>query len=444
MKKKILLFSVLVFSVAAVFSQRKMNLKQCIDYALENNLSIQQIDLDKNISINNLEQEKLSRLPNLNASSSYNFSFGRTNDLRTNKFVNTNQQRGSFGFSSSVDLFKGFTKKNTLIDYRFQLDAMLKDIDKLKDDLSLRITSLYLNVLFKKELIHVSSEQLELSKKQIERSKKLIQAGSLAKGALYQQQAQFAKEELSLVRAQNDLTLALLDLAQLMNIKDIDSFDVKIPLLPTIVANKSLLSHKSIFQKALNIRPEIEAAKLRLESYNTRLKIAKGTAMPTLSLSAGWGVSYSDSFYDATGAKMSLSDQLDLTQNENIRIGLSIPIFNGGQVKKNVRNARIRIDKAKLNIKEKENILRKDVQLAYVNAKTALNSFLSSQAAVTSINESFRYTEEKFNLGLLNSFDFNTAKNNVLKIKSENLQAKYDYIFRTKILDFYNGREIVL
>lgn len=444
MKKHILLFSLFIFSVVSGFSQRKMNLKQCIDYALENNLSIKQIDLDKNISINDFEQEKLSRLPNLNASSSYNFSFGRTNDLQTNRFVNSNQQRGSLSLSSSVDLFKGFTKKNTLVDYKYQLDAMLKDIDKLKDDLSLRITSLYLNVLFKKELIHVSAEQLVLSEKQIARSEKLIQAGSLAKGTLYQQQAQYAKEELSLVRAKNDLSLALLDLAQLMNIKDIDSFDVSTPLLPTIEANKSLLSHNIVFQKSLSIRPEIAAAKLRLESSNTRLDIAKGMAMPTLSLSAGYGVSYSDSYYDATGAKMSLSDQLDLTQNKNVRIGLSIPIFNGGQVKKNISNARIRIDKAKLNIEEKENILRKDVQLAYVNAKAALKSFLSSETAVTAVNESFRYTEEKFNLGLLNSYDFNTAKNNVLKIKSENLQAKYDYIFRTKILDFYNGREIVL
>lgn len=298
-----------------------------------------------------------------------------------------------------------------------------------------------MDILFKKELLQVAKDQLDITKLQIERTEALVEAGTLPKGTLMEQRAQAAQEEVTVVTSENDLTLSLLNLAQLLDLKSTDSFDIEIPVLPVLNSGRSLLNPDAVYSIALNSLPEIKAANLRVESTEKGLSLAKSGLMPSLTLDAGWSTEYQklDDFPAA-----SFGDQFKDRVNKYAGLSLSIPIFNGGTVNRNISNAKIDIDRSRLNLENTKNILRKEIQQAHANALAAMKKYFSSETAVSSSEEAFRYTEEKFNLGLVNSVEYNQAKNNLLKAKSNLLQAKYDYIFRTKIIDFYNGVEISL
>nr|WP_320118007.1 TolC family protein [uncultured Marinifilum sp.] len=453
MKKTLFTLVVIILSIAAVNAQEKWSLEKCIKHAKEHNIDLQLRKLDAEVQANNTAQSKLDLLPSVNGSSSYNFSYGRT--LRAdNTYGDINTQSGSLGISASVSLFNGFQKQNSIKQNQLDLQASLQDVEKAKEDMALNITSSYLNILFNKELLQIAQEKLKVTQLQIKRSEVLVEAGTLPKGTLMEQNAQAAREELEVVNASNNLNLNLLDLAQLLDLENPDEFDIQIPELPVLNATRSMIDPESVFINALEFRPEMKAAKYRLESSEKGLIIAKGQRAPSLSMSGYWGSSYSKDFaeygFNASGApivireEMKLSDQLSNRENKAFGFNLSIPIFNGGTVNRNIANAKININRYKLNMENSKNILRKEIQQAHANAKAAMNKYFSSETAVSSTEEAFRYTEEKFNLGLVNSVDYNQEKNNLFQAKSNLLQAKYEYIFRTKILDFYNGIEIKL
>ncbi|MFA8434162.1 MAG: TolC family protein [Marinifilaceae bacterium] len=447
--KYILAAVIVSSSLYSVQAQETWSLEKCIEYAKEHNIQLRKQELNAQLSKNNLTQSKVNLLPSLNGSSSHNFSYGRSLDFETNSYINRDQQSTNFRLSSSLDLFEGFQKYNTIKQNKLNLQANLQEVEKAKEDLALNITSYYLNVLFKKELLQVAKDQVKVTKLQINRTKTLVEAGTLPKGTLMEQQAQAAREEVTVVNAQNSLDLALLDLAQLLDLNTTEGFDILIPELPVLNANKSLVDPNSVFISALEFRPEIKAAEYRLESNKKGLSIARGRRSPSLSLDGYWNSGYSNTLKikDPVTSKMSLmsfKDQLELNESKSFYFTLRIPIFNGGSVNRSISNAKINIDQSKLDLENSKNILRKEIQQAHANALAAMKKFFSSETAVSSTEEAFRYTEEKFNLGLVNSVEYNEARNNLLKSKSDLLQAKYDYIFRTKILDFYNGIEIKL
>ncbi|NOU60546.1 TolC family protein [Marinifilum caeruleilacunae] len=453
MKKLLLPLIAIAFTFSAANAQEKWSLEKCINYAKEHNIDLQLRKLDAEVQANNTTQSKFDLLPSLNGSTSYNFSYGRT--LRAdNTYGDINTQSGSLGLSAGVTLFNGFQKYNSIKQNELDLKASLQDVEKAKEDLALNITSSYLNILFNKELLQVAEEKLKVTKLQIKRTEALVEAGTLPKGTLMEQNAQAAREELEVVNSLNNLDLALLDLAQLLDLENPSDFDISIPELPVLNATRSMVDPESVFINALEFRPEMKAARYRLESSEKGLYIAKGQRAPSLSMSGYWGSSYSKDFpeygLDANGApvivreEMKLSDQLSNRENKAFGFNLNIPIFNGGQVNRNIANAKINIDRNKLYMENSKNALRKEIQQAHANARAAMNKYFSSETAVSSTEEAFRYTEEKFNLGLVNSVDYNQEKNNLFQAKSNLLQAKYEYIFRTKILDFYNGIEIKL
>ncbi|MDM8159268.1 TolC family protein [Labilibaculum sp. K2S] len=453
MKKILLLVLVFAFSFSGIYAQELWNLEKCITHAKEHNINLKLQKLDADIQANNTRQSKLDLLPDLNGNTGYNFNYGRSLSAE-NTYVNENSQTGSLGISSRVTLFSGFQKWNSVKQNELDLKANLQDVEKAKEDLALNITSYYLDILFKKELLQVAHEQLKVTELQIKRTEVLVEAGTLPKGTLMEQKAQAAREDLAVVNAQNALDIALLDLAQLLDLEDTKSFDIQTPELPVLNATRSMADPESVFINALTFRPEMKAAQYRLESSEKGLIIAKGQRTPTLSMSGSWNSGYrrnqpeygiaSNGSPIMIRKEMKLNDQLRLFESKSFGFNLSIPIFNGGIVNRNISNAKVNIDRSRLNMENSKNVLRKDIQQAHANAKAAMKKFFSSETAVSSTEEAFRYTEEKFNLGLVNSVDYNQEKNNLFKSKSDLLQAKYEYIFRTKILDFYNGIEINL
>ena len=421
-------------------AQERWSLQKCIDYALQNNIQIKQQTLNSEYYNNQLGQAKFNRLPNLNAGFQNNMSYGRSL-ISDNTYLDINSNSTSGNISSNVTIWNGFTLTNSIKMAEMDLRASLEDTKKAKDDIMLNIAASYLEILFAEELVTVSEEVLKITQLQIDRTGKLVDAGSLAKGSLLEIEAQFAREELNVVNAQNRLQLAYLALYQFLELPSTESFLIEKPLLPEIGANMTMLNTMDVFKSSVGIRPAVKSAEFKLESARKQLLIAKGNLMPTLSFGGNYNNFYQNLFDYPTP---SLKDQFKGNQRYGFGASLNIPIFNRYQARTGVSNAQIQLENIELQLQNTKNLLRKDIEQAYTNALAAFKRYIANQKAVVSSKEAFRYTEEKFNVGMINSVEYNQTKNNLTKAQSDLLQAKYEYIFRTKILDFYNGQPIEL
>jgi len=464
-KKIMISFSVFLFAATSVFAQKKWTLTDCINYALEHNIQIKQQKLNTEINQNALKRSKLDALPSLNAGATHNFSFGRALDETTYEFTeNQEVQSSNFSVSSSVTLFQGFQRWNRIKKNKFVLLSSLNELEQIKNDISLNVASAYLQILFNEELVEVSENQLEITQQEIERTKKLVEAGSLPQGALLEIKSQAANEELNLVESQNQLESSYLNLIQLLELDSIQDFSVLKPDFEEI--NKRLLYPiDSIYTRAKEALPRIKSARYNLKSQKEALDIAKGQLSPTLSMSVSYGSRYSNirdrvSSFDTTMMvygytqsgenvyvpqmipnyeKYPFFSQIQDNASTNIGFSLSIPIFNGMQANYSVNNAKVNMLNARYSLEYKKNQLYKDIQKALSDARSAWKKYQASIKTVQSMQESFKYTKQKFKVGLVNSIEFNTAKNQLIKAESDLLQSKYEYIFKTKILEFYQG-----
>jgi outer membrane protein len=424
-------------------AQNVWSLQKCIEYALENNIQIKQQQLNTQYYENQVSQAKASRLPNLNVQFGNDNSFGRSlTYLNTYKNVNSSSLTGGAG--TSFTIFDGFALTNNIDKQELDFQATLKDMQKAKDDIMLNIAGMYLEILFAEELALVSEAQLEVTKQQIDRTQQLVDAGSLAKGSLLEIEAQLAREELQLVNDKNRVQLSYLSLYQMLELPIAESFQIEKPNLPEIKAYISMANSIDVFNNALNSRPEIQAAQLRVKSAEKDLEIAKGNHYPSLTFNANYYNLYNNKYTDINGEDIAFSDQLKNNGRSSLGLTLAIPIFNRFQVKYGISNATLQISDYQYRLQTASNTLRKEIEQAYTNALASLNRYISSEKAVVSMEEAFRYVEEKFNVGMVNSVDYNLQKNQLTAAQSQLLQAKYEYIFRTKILDFYNGIPIEL
>ncbi|WP_430812160.1 MULTISPECIES: TolC family protein [unclassified Carboxylicivirga] len=422
------------------------SLPECIDYAHENNITIQRQAINTQYQENLLKQSQLDRLPDLNAQTGGSLNFGYTwiqQAGESGQNIDQNTRSFNASASASVPLFEGLRLNNTIKRNKTNLLAAIQDMEKTKNDIGLQITGHYLQILFNKELLGVAQEQYETSMLQVERTKKLVDAGSAAMGSFLEIKSQAAKEALNVTQQKNALALSLLNLAQLLDLERPIEFDIVSPEIPDLKAFTP--EHPgAVFATALEIMPEIKSANYNVESKNYDLKIARSRYYPTLGVGAGYGSSANWLADDPDGINRSLSDQFKSNANSYIGATLRIPIFNKLQTRNNVTNAKLGVKDAQFELKAQKLELRKSIQQAYADAMAAYNKYLSSQEAVNSYAESFRYTEKKFNVGLVNSVDYNVAKTDYTRAQSDLLQSKYEYILRTKILDFYKGIPIVL
>jgi outer membrane protein len=434
---------ILLLGSISANGQNVWSLEKCINYALENNIQIKQQQLNTKYYENQVSQAKSNRLPNLNAQIGNDNSFGRSlTYLNTYKNVNSSSITG--GASTNFTIFNGFQLTNTIDKYELDLQATLKDLQKAKDDMMLNIAGMYLQILFSEELVLVDEAQMEVTKQQLSRTQQLVEAGSLAKGAQLEIEAQMAREELQLVNDKNNMQLSYLSLYQLLELPIAESFKIEKPVLPEIKANLSMANSIDVFNNAMNVRPEIQAAQLRVKSAEKDLEIAKGNQYPSLSFNANYYNLFNNKYTDINGEDIAFGDQLKNNGRSSLGLTLGIPIFNRFQVKNGISNAELQIQDYQYRLQTSSNTLRKEIEQAYTNALAALNRYMSTEKAVESMKEAFRYVEEKFNVGMVNSVDYNLQKNQLTSAQSQLLQAKYEYIFRTKILDFYNGIPIEL
>jgi len=467
--KNFLFISFIMLFISQLNAQKNWTLQECIEYAHEHNIQVKQQKLSTEINETTLKESKLDALPSLNAGASHNFSYGRALDETTYEYTeNQEVQSSNFSVNSSVTLFQGFQKWNRIKQNKFLLKSELANLEQLKNDISLNVASAYLQILFNKELVEVSQNQLEITQQQIERTQKLVEAGSLARGSLLEIKSQAANEELNLVNAQNQLETSFLNLTQLLELDSIGNFDIVRPDFSEIDKDLPLKSVDSIFSAAAEVLPRVESAEYNLEAKEKALDVAKGGLSPSLSLSFAYGSRYSSIRNKLTGyneetipigetvsgegviatqrfptySDYAFSDQIQDNANTSIMLSLSIPIFNGLKANYSVDNARVSKLNAEYSLESTKNNLYKDIQSARSDALSAWKKYEAAKKTVKSMEESFKYTKQKFEVGLVNSVEYNTAKNNLTKAKSDLLQAKYEYIFKTRILDFYQGKQL--
>jgi outer membrane protein len=456
--KKCLLILLLFFPVfhGIVFAQQKVwTLDECIFYAIDNNIQIKQQDLQTKYQKNALDLSKYKLLPSLNGSGSQNYSWGRSLDQTTYRY--TEDQRvisNNFYVGGSMNIFNGLQNYNSIKKYEYELLAGEQDLQNIKENISLTVALNYLQILLNKELATATNEQLQITLQQIEKTRKLVDAGSAARGNLLQIEAQAAQEELQLINIRNQLDLSYLDLTQLLELKTPEGFEVIVP--PISIDTNAVIDQTidEIFEIAMGSRPSVKSPELMLSASEYDLKIAKGGRSPRIYMNHSITTGYSDVRQKILGLDPNTNEILygDYPFNEQFKdnrswalgFTLSVPILNGWQVNKNISNSKLSIENNKYALEGAKKQLYKNIQQAYADASASLKKYAASQKAVTSMEESFRYTEQKFNVGLVTPVDYNASKNQLLKAQSDLAQSKYEYIFKTKVLDFYRGMPLSL
>ncbi len=442
-----LLVTVMIFSVVKeAGAQELWSLERCINYALENNIMIKQQELNTMISENSLLQARMNRLPSMNANTQQSFNFGRTLDFQTNTYIDRNTRSLSANASTQLTLFNGFQITNSIKQNDLDLMASLADLDKLKNDISLNIASAYLQILFNKELLNIAENQLSITRQQVERTARLVEAGSLPRGNLLEIQAQEASDNLRVVNTNSQLTMSYLTLTQLLELPAPEDFEIEIPDFDEVQVVSPQYQVDPVYEAALETQPQIKSSELQLSSSETGLSIAKGRRSPRLFLSGSYGSGYQevtserDDFFETP----SFREQMKNNQSTTFSMGLSIPIFNSWQVNTAIANARIGVMNAEYSMQRTKNQLYQEIQQAYTDVVAAHENFRATEAALESIEESFRHTEQRFEVGMVTTVEFNQALNQLTTTRSELLRAKYEYIFQSNILEFYLGHEITL
>ena len=439
--------SAMVLMSFSANAQEEWSLEQCLSYAIENNIQIKQSGLQTESARLDKTQSLAQLFPNLNASTGFNTNFGRSIDPGTNQFVNDQVNSNNFRVGSNVTLFNGLRLLNTFKQSQLDVLAAEYDLQGLSNDISMNIATAFMQVMFSEELLSVAQEQLDISSEQLERTRKLVNAGSLPEGGLYDVEAQYSSNELQVINAENALSAAVLALKQILNLPASTAFRIKRPEVDMPLDGLAGKTVGTVYDHALNNWPQIKARETKLESARKSEQIAFATYTPSLTANASISTFYSSSFEDIDlttfeRTPIPYGDQLDRNLSESIGLSLSIPIFNGLQSRTSVKKARLGRMNAESQLQDQKNQLYSSVQQAYNDAQAAKRQFDASDKSVKATEKAFEYAEQRYGVGMMNSLEFNTASNNLARVKSELLRAKYDYIFKMKVLDFYQGKPI--
>lgn len=431
--------ALLLVSTVTASAQQPWTLQQCIDYALEHNIQVKQQDVNRLQRELDVSTAKNSRLPDLSASASENFSFGRGLTAQ-NTYTNTNTSSTSFGLSTSVPLFTGYRIPRNLELQKLNLEAATADLEKAKNDIRMQVAQAYVQILYNMELCDVAKRQISIDSMHVHRLTEMMRNGKASGTEVAQQEAALAQSRLTATQADNDYRLSLLTLSQLLELPSPESFAISRDVaVPEILPSMDLISPDAIYQEALMTKPEIQAEQYRLEGTLKSIDIAKSAKLPNLSFQAGLGSNYyKTSGYPTDG----FFKQLNNNFSQYIGLSLSVPIFNRFETRNNIKSAQLNRYNQQLQLDNVKKGLYKEIQQAYYNAVAAQAKYESSAEAKRSQEEAFRLMSAKYEYGKANITEFNEAKNNLMKAESDLVRAKYEYLYQRALTDFYRGREL--
>lgn len=468
LKISILLLFLAGFSAQAQI--KKWTLQECVDYALKNNISIQQTDLDNKTAAIDKTAAFGNFLPTVNANASHSWNIGLNQNITTGLLENQTTQFTSAGLNANVAIYNGLQNQNRLRRANLAIVAAQFQLTKMKDDVSLNVANAFLQILFNKENLKVQKELLAADQKQYTRTNELVNAGVVARGDLLDVKATVASDQQKIVAAENNLFISKLSLAQLLQLEDFQNFDIVDTDYEAKESATMLETPETILAKAKQERVELKIAKANLEIAQKDIVIAKGGYTPTLSgfYSFSSRVSYADqvtgitpntqnpttvigqvegtgqnvlqpNFNTVLGKPSPFFDQFSNNKGHSFGFQLSIPILNGFSVRNNVARSKVAYERSQIASQQAELDLERNIYTAVTDAKGALNAYEASVTALEARTEALNYAKEKYDVGLMNSFDYNQAQTLFSNAQSEVLRTKYDSIFKVKVVEFYFG-----
>jgi outer membrane protein len=450
MKKNILLIFA-IFLCQFTFAQSVWNLQKCVQYAIENNLQLKQSIVNTKLTQVNYNQAKLAFIPTLTGDVTQYFNFGRSLNVTSNSYESSKSvSSNTFSLNSSMPIFAGLTKQNQLKQNQLDMQASQFDAEKIKNDIALNIAAYFLSSLNAWEQLKIMQRQIEVTNLQIQQTERLIKAGSLAEISIKDVEATLANDKMNIVTAQNNYDLAILNLKRLMNIDVSQSLMIDTTLQNLTIAEADLDFNRT-YSLAYDLQPSIKSQQLKFKSAKQNIQYYKGTLYPTLSLFGSLRTSYSSAAKNIIGLdpngnfiteKIKFESQIDKNYGKSVGLDLSIPINNGFQARTALRRSKLQAINSKLNLEISEKQLQQDIAQALLNVKAAAAKQEAAKALALAQESAFEANTKKYNAGVINYLDFNTSKNNLTKALSDLSNAKYDYVFKIKILDFYQGKSL--
>ena len=434
--KKIVFFLLLVgFQLSA--QSKKWTLEECVDYAIKNNISIKQSELDlKTTDIDKLEAIG-GFLPTLNGNANYSMNTGASINPVTNQFQNETFKSMSASANSGIMLFNGLANWKTLQRAKLSKIANSYRLDKMKDDIALSIANSYLQILFNKEQLKVQKNQNLITKENIKRTQELIQAGSLPAGDIYELQATDASQEQQIVNTENALLIAKIGLCQTLLLEDYANFDISDEVMDLPMTDMTNETQESILEKAKESVKDVKIAMANVDVAKKDVALSRSSYLPTLTGFLGYNTRWAESI------PFNFIDQLTLFDGTAVGLQLNVPILNGFATRGRVQRAKINQERSEFQLKQAELDLERNVYQAYNDVINAKKSFEAAKKTLEARKQSFNFSKERYEVGLMNSFDFSQSTIAFENAQSEVLRTKYDYLFRTKILEFYFGIPLV-
>ena len=435
-------------SVTSFAQEKKWTLKECIFYAIKNNISIKQSELDTQTTAIAKKDAIGNFLPNVNASSSHSWNIGLNQNITTGLLENQTTQFTSANLNANVDIFKGLQNVNQLRKANLAIIASQYQLTKMQEDIALNVANAYLQILFNKENLKVQTQQKLLNTIQYNRTVELVEAGNVPKGDLLDIQATMATGNQRVIVAENTLLLSKLSLAQLLQIKDFQNFDISEDDMPSMLSTVLNETPEAVIAKAKENRTELKIAETNVALAQKDISIAKGAYLPSLTGFYGFNTRASNSeVIDFTTRTITspkpLFDQFSSNKGQNFGLSLNIPIFNGFAVKNNVARTKIALAKSQLAKEQQELDIERNVFTAYTDTKAAKESYEAALQIVKARELAMQYAKDRYEIGMMNVFDYNQSQTAFVNAQSEVLRTKYDYIFRIKILEFYFGIPLI-
>ena len=445
-KSKVTIACFILFSIFNLNAQAQevITLQKAIDLTLERNLTIKQSLFTEALTDQDLKQSKYNLLPNLTAGPQASFNFGRNIDPSTNQFINQRIFALSGNASSQLTIFQGGQLRNQIITNRLQLDADRSSTAKVKNDLILNVVTTYLSVLTNQDLVAAALQQIDIAKITLDRAQKSYDAGNQTLADLSQAKAQLSTADLNYTTAENQYELSVLTLKQYMEMPPSTNITIEKPDISKLRDVSTVFDPESVLKTALAVNPDINLAEARQKVAAQRISIAKGNYYPSIVLFGQAGSNYSDARKLLGGGNYPFFTQLKDNFNQSAGVSLQIPIFGRFTARTSVRKARISLENAEVTAQLARTNLGKIIYQAVWDVRAADKKYVSTQQTYEANKEAFNVIQQRYNVGLVNSLDYNTSLTNLNKSQFDLIQAKYEVVFRSKIIDYYLGNPIKL
>lgn len=421
------------------FAQKQWTLPECINYAIEHNISLKQRENTRRQNEVSLNTAKNSRLPDLNAGVSESLGFGRSLGM-DNTYSKNNTSNTSFQISTSVPILTGNRIENTIKLNQLNLEASIADLEKARNDIRTQIAQQYIQIVYDTEILAVAKRQIGIDSLQLYRLQEMERNGKATLTEVLQQQSTMEQSRLTATQAENTYRLDLLALTQLLELPSPEGFSIVIPTLPSNSGSLINVNPEIIYQEAIAVKPEVQAEELRLKASDANILIAKSAKYPTLSFNAGLGTNYYKTL-NGNYKQDSFSSQIKNNFSQSLGLQLNVPIFNRYATRNSIKSASIDKENQQLALDNVKKSLYKEIQQVYYNTIAAEAKYKSSLQAKATSDDAFNLTQSKYENGKATITEFNESKNNLMKAESDLVQARYQLIYQKALIDFYRGKE---